>query len=232
MCHTLGTGNCHKVTVFYKGMPVTPFVDILRERIPYPVFTDVEVTVVFPDSANRRHALMKRALARGDLIRLKRGVYTWGRRYQKGEPSLFDVAQRLYPPSYVSLESALAFHGWIPEAVYTVTSVCQRRSRTFSTPAARFRFHRNPSFGFRGVERVQDGKALVLVASPTKALADYIKITRPEAPEADAVFGSLRIDPEAANPVDRTLLAELINDYQDPRLERFFASFPNGAATP
>jgi hypothetical protein len=80
----------------------------------------------------------------------------------------------------VSLESALAFHGWIPEAVYQVSSVTSARSRTFSTPLGVFSFRRVPALAPRaGVEAVavaRDGWAFV--ASPLRAIADTIYLRR------------------------------------------------------
>jgi hypothetical protein len=87
------------------------------------------------------------------------------------------VAQALYSPSYISLHSALSYHGWIPEAVYTTTSVSIERARVFHTCLGTFSYHRIPKFRFyQGVEHIRMNDTVFLMADPWKALADYIYI--------------------------------------------------------
>lgn len=75
----------------------------------------------------RRYGLVNRALKDGSLIRLKRGTYMLGRRYRSDSAHPFAVAQSLVPGSYISFESALAHHGWIPEAVFVTASASPGR---------------------------------------------------------------------------------------------------------
>ncbi len=49
------------------------------------------------------------------------------------EMYLFMVANKIYEPSYVSLESALAYHQIIPETVFGVTSVSGRKTKQFES---------------------------------------------------------------------------------------------------
>lgn len=62
----------------------------------------------------------------------------------------------LYAPSTISLESALAFHGLIPEAIYQTTSTTQKRTCRFSTPLGDFIYHAVPSCNtLAGVESIK-----------------------------------------------------------------------------
>jgi predicted transcriptional regulator of viral defense system len=45
------------------------------------------------------------------------------------EMVLFMVANKIYEPSYVSLESALAYYKIIPETVLGVTSISSRKTK-------------------------------------------------------------------------------------------------------
>lgn len=201
----------------------------LRERLPTDVFTDTEVASLIEGTPNRRYGLMKRAIASGALIQLRRGVYCLGKAYQRESLNQFELAQKIYSPSYVSLESALSHHGWIPEAVYTVTSVCLKRSTAFQTPVGNFSFLRIPKFNFIGIERVQQGRRVHLIASPTKALADYIiahKVTL--APES--LKKSLRIDDEAWKQLSYKLLKEISEAYRNVRLGRFLRALGKSGA--
>ena len=71
-----------------------------------------------------------RSLKSNDFLRLKRGLFLFSKKLRNGSISKLSIANKLYGPSYVSFESALSYHGLIPEAVYTTTSACfQRKSK-------------------------------------------------------------------------------------------------------
>ncbi len=104
------------------------------------VFTDRDLARFFCGTPARRYGLVNKALAKKELVRIRRGVYILAKKYRTTKPSQFVVASRTVPGSYVSFESALSYHGWIPERVAVVTSVIyQRRTRTFETPLGEFK---------------------------------------------------------------------------------------------
>ena len=80
----------------------------------------------------------------------------------------------------MSLEMEVAFHGWIPEAVDTVTSVCGGRSRSFNSHLGRFAFSRvSQAMLFEEVHRVErQSGAFSVVATPLWAVADYVFVRR------------------------------------------------------
>ena len=147
-------------------------------------------------SKDSLNAMLKRAVASGEILRVCRGLYGLDRRYLRESLHPFVLAQPMYGPSYISLESALSHHGWIPEAVHAVTSVTVRRTASFDTPFGPFSFTRvaQRTF-FAGVERVEVGPgAVFLLASPLKALADYVHVhVLATMPPADLI-ASLRVD--------------------------------------
>ena len=90
----------------------------------------------------------------------------------------FAVANSLKKASYVSLQSALAHYGMIPEFVPVTTSVTTGRPEEYVTPVGRFQFrHIMPErfFGFEEMEITPH--QLVLMASPAKALVDLLYLT-------------------------------------------------------
>ena len=74
---------------------------------------------------------------RGNLIRLKRGIYA----FPEFLDSKSEVARKLHPPCYISLESALSGYGLIPDVVFSLTLVTPRTTRSFRTPAGEFVYH-------------------------------------------------------------------------------------------
>jgi predicted transcriptional regulator of viral defense system len=118
---------------------------------------------------------LSRWTAAGRLVQLRRGVYAFGQAEAVGRrtPEPFGLANRLVRASYVSTESALAYHGLIPEYVPVVTSVTARRPGRFDTPLGSFVYrHVKPAmlWGYRSVPVTREATALI--ADPEKALVD------------------------------------------------------------
>lgn len=114
--------------------------------------------------------LVHRYAKRGGLVKLRNALYALA-----DQPlSDFAVANRLYEPSYVSFETALAHHHLIPESVYAVTSATPRPTRTLETMGKAFEYHRIKRSTFTGYEPITLRGETVLLATPEKALVDYL----------------------------------------------------------
>lgn len=139
-------------------------------------------------------------LQKGDLIRVKKGLYLFGPDYRKGPYSPEIMANKIYGPSYVSREYALAYYGLIPEYVAEVTSISTKRARNFDTPIGRFSYARLPpklyqvNFNLISVRNNETA----LLATAEKALADllYFRDDHPETLNelVDLLFDNLRLD--------------------------------------
>ena len=118
---------------------------------------------------------LSRWVKAGMLYRLRRGVYALAPPYRHVVPHPFLVANHMVRPSYVSLQTALAYHNLIPEAVYTINSITTRRPGRWETPLGRFAFrHVRQSFFFGyHLEEVAPGQH-AFVAWPEKALLDLV----------------------------------------------------------
>ncbi|MDQ7029059.1 MAG: hypothetical protein Q9O62_04440 [Ardenticatenia bacterium] len=153
------------------------FEQLLRIVGDEPVF---ETGLLLAGRVDPRH--VRRQLSRwvraGRLYQLRRGLYALAPPYQKVKPHPFLVANRMVRGSYVSLQSALAYYGLIPEVVPTVTSVTTARPGRWETPLGVFEFrHVKPAllFGYRRLD-LGNGQA-AFVATPEKALLDLIYLT-------------------------------------------------------
>jgi len=125
-------------------------------------------------------AKITKLLKKGVIIRVKKGIYVFGEPYRRKPVSREILANLIYGPSYISLDYALQWHGLIPEAVHTVTSVTSGRSRTFTTPFGTFSYRHIALKAFQiGMDRVPiDDNRAFLIATPEKALADKIVAER------------------------------------------------------
>jgi hypothetical protein len=145
----------------------------------------------------------------GILQQVKRGLYVAGPRITSSKPDPFLLANHILGPSYVSLESALSYHGLIPEKVYEITSVTIKAKRRFSTPLGVYSYTRLSlpyySYGIRSVE--VDRQHRFLIASPEKALFDKIITTagiefRSKTSVLTYLENDLRIDIEMLKKLD------------------------------
>jgi len=110
----------------------------------------------------------------GRIYQLRRGLYSIAPPYQKIKPHPFLVANRLQRASYVSLQSALAFYGLIPEIVNITVSITAGRPERLETPLGIFEFRHiksNLLFGYQMTDLVGQS---TLVATPEKALLDLV----------------------------------------------------------
>jgi len=197
--------------------------EIAFEKATLGVFTRAEVACWVGGSPHRQFNLIKRALACGEVVHVRRGLYCLASKYLREKVSLLVLAQRIYGPSYLSLETALSYHRWIPEAVYTITSAALERSREFATPLGQFSFARVPQNVFyTQVTRVekQAGQSFLL-ASPLKALADYVYVHRQDWRSLHPVVESLRVDEDSLGDVSAEAIDELLPNYPSLRVRRF-----------
>jgi predicted transcriptional regulator of viral defense system len=197
--------------------------DRIFENTPHGYFTSQDVATLFPESPDTRFGLVKRAIAGGEIIHIRRGLYCLAPKYQKRKVNLYSLAQHIYGPSYVSLESALSWHGWIPEAVYTLTSVSSGKSKEFQTPLGVFSYSRVPqSLFYTGVERVSDkGGDVFLMATPVKALADYVYVNGKDWAGLKPAVESLRIEVEDFETVTVDDIDALVENYKSRRVRKF-----------
>jgi len=193
------------------------------ELLPWSQFTVQDLATLFPGSENRRYALVKRALASGEIIRIRRGVYCLAPKYRKKSMNLYALAQHVYGPSYVSLESALSWHGWIPEAVHAVTCTSFKKSKEFRTPLGIFSYDRIPQKVFYvEVDRLTDASGNVfLMATPLKALADYVYVRKRDWTGIEQATGSLRIELEQLEGVSRSSFEAISTNYSSSRVKQF-----------
>jgi hypothetical protein len=189
------------------------------------VFTRLEAAYWAGNDGARLDALLKRAVAAKEILRIRRGLFCLAERYLRRRVHPFELAQQVHGPSYISLETALAHHGWIPEAAYAITCATQSRSRSFDTPLGLFSYMRIPqSLFFAGVSRVAlEGGGSCLLAAPLKALADYVYVHACDWRSAEPVMGSLRVDETCLEGVSAEAFEELKGVYASGRVNRFLA---------
>lgn len=141
--------------------------------------------------------------ADGLIEPVKKGLYIAGRSLGSERPESALLANHILGPSYLSMESALAHYGLIPEKVFSVTSMTTKASRKFQTNIGLYTYTNLPlpyyAFGLATVSLSKDQQAIIAI--PEKALCDKIATTagitlRSQSSARDYVFGNLRMEEE------------------------------------
>jgi predicted transcriptional regulator of viral defense system len=93
---------------------------------------------------------LTRWIKKGYLIRLRQGYFTFTEYRSKPDYPLY-FANQIYRPSYISLHTAVAFYGMIPEAVIQIVSVTSLKTASFSNNIGEYSYHsvkENLMFGY------------------------------------------------------------------------------------
>lgn len=171
---------------------------LINHKLQQRVIRDSDLSYLFRGSAARRYGLVNKALKKGELIRLCRGFYMLAPKYQKQHLSRYYIANRIVPHSFITAESALSFHHLIPERVTQVTSISAfGRSREYNTPLGLFCYHVAPVHRknfYLGVNLIEINEQFIYMASPLRALIDYIYWHKVQHANFDYLEHSLRIE--------------------------------------
>lgn len=161
---------------------------------------------------------------KGKLFRLKRGLYT--------NDKIVDVeylSSLIYGPSYISFEYACSYYGLIPEDCFVITCAVTKKNKTkiyrIDHCAITFRYTDVPYEAFNiGLRKIQRGKQSFLLASPEKALCDYLyrKVGYKTMEDIQLLlFDDLRINEEMLDKMDKTKLLRYSALYPSSTLKTF-----------
>ena len=193
------------------------------------VIVDSQLARLITGTPQRRHSLVNRALKAGELLRLRRGTYLLAEKYRDYAAHPFALAQAYVPGSYVSFETALAWHGWIPEAVYITASVTPgRKSYAYDHPQlGSFSFHplaTRAGFFLELVDREQINGQTMLIARPVRALMDLVCLRKAEWKGMKWLQEGLRIDDEHLGQITRADIGTLKPVYKHKRVNDFLGA--------
>jgi predicted transcriptional regulator of viral defense system len=120
------------------------------------------------ENDNTSFKIAEKLVAEKFLLRLKKGVYL----SVFNPPDSFEIANAIYTPSYISLESALNYYGILSQFPYSLTSVSPKKSKKMLIDEKEYEYvqiNYKLYWGFR-----REGETLI--ACPEKTLLDMIYI--------------------------------------------------------
>lgn len=203
---------------------------------PQRVLSHTQLARLLNGTPQRRYNLVNRALHHGELLQLRRGCYVLAPSLQHKLPHPFVLAQGLQPGSYISFETALSFHGWIPESVPVTLSVLpgRRRLEVNHAVAGLFRFYplalRHGHF-LNAVDRHTLAGQAALVAQPARALLDLYCLRKLEVNGLHALTQSLRIDTDLLRQTPPATWQTLLQVYAHQRMRNGIQALQQVMAT-
>ena len=129
---------------------------------------------------------------KGYLIRIANNHYIF-QDTRVDDHGLKTIASRVYQPAYIGLQSALAYYGFIPEAVFQTISITTRRSKIIKTAVGDFQYRAIKKELFFGYNAVDDSLDHFFISDPEKTILDFLYFL-PEAGKKE-VLEELRFNP-------------------------------------
>jgi len=132
-----------------------------------PLFSLNEIGAIL--DIDNRQTLYKRVdrLTKSEILqKLIKGKYY----FTLNNTNDFTMANFLYQPSYISMQSALSFHSLMTGFSYQITSICIKKPKSFVINEKDFIYSKITPKLFWGWEKKED----FLMAKPEKALLDYV----------------------------------------------------------
>ena len=196
----------------------------IKNALPLSVFSHEMLYALLEKSVSNVNDKISNLVKNRELIRLKKGFYTFSRAYLTRPIDLISVANTLYTPSYVSFDYALSYYGMIPERVNEVTSATSKNEKLYETPIGRFSYKKVPlkaySLGIDWIYDENDGGRFI--ATPEKALCDKIRYDRgigtlTQSRIVEYLKYDLRLD--ITKPLDAKLIEEIATAYRSKNLK-------------
>ena len=146
------------------------FIDFKNKLNPFIIFSLNDIRKIEVDFDVRR---LSEWNSKGYIRRIRREYYMFADT-SIDDHVLYLIANVMYEPSYISLETALSLHGLIPETVHAITSATSRKTAQFTTDVGIFSYRSfRPSLMFGYVLKPCADRTYRL-AEPEKAVLDYL----------------------------------------------------------
>lgn len=153
------------------------YLDLISElkKNKVVIFSLRDVENLFPQE---RLKTLKNNLSRwvkmGRFVKLRRNLYEFVEPGTESDIPDVYVANKLYFPSYISLQTALSIYSLIPDVAMHVTSLSTQPSRQFKNKHGWFLYKSCQRRAFTGYRLMQYSGFKILIADKEKALVDYI----------------------------------------------------------
>jgi len=148
------------------------FID-LKTQLSKNDIIDIRNVINLFDSIDRRR--LYEWQKKGYIIKLTNNYYIFSDA-EIDDSFVRMISNKIYSPSYISLESALSYYGLIPEAVFQITSMTSRKTYNIQTDIANFNYRSIHKSLFWGYNLNTETSHDFFIADPEKTILDYLYI--------------------------------------------------------
>ena len=188
------------------------FVHFKNSLRDFPVFSIADIRAAYGGFDRRRLSEWQK---KGYIKKIVKGYYLFSD-VDIDEGTLSAIANKIYKPSYISLETAMSHYRLIPESIYMITSVSTKRTYLFETPVARFSYRTIKPALFFGYSLLPGG---IKMAFMEKAILDFFYINPSVRTEDD--FSSLRVNrEEMLSRINKERLTDYVRRFNQKRLSK------------
>jgi len=191
------------------------FIDFQNKFLIYPIFSLQDVRKILSDFSYRQ---LDRWEKKGYLKKIKRGFYCLNTQ-DFSQDFLFCTANKIYAPSYVSLEMALKYYSLIPEEIFQITSVSTKKTTHFETSIGNFSYRQIKTSLYWGYKLLDFGQQKILMAEPEKAILDYLYIHPKLKTATDFLGMRINID-EFRSHIDLERFQQYLKTFHNKQLSR------------
>ncbi len=196
-----------------KYIKISKMVRDIKKR-GFTLFTINDISGIYQISPQKTAQILSRAKRAGYLQSPAKGMYF----IKDSSPHYFTIANKIYRPSYISLETALAYYKIIPETVYSITSITTRLPKTVNVLGAQFEFHKIKKELFFGYKTIAFGTIQILLAEKEKALLDYLYFVARNAKRLNERIDISAINKNKFESLKKQFLKRIFNKYITERI--------------
>jgi len=165
---------------------------------------------------------------KGYLLQLKRGIYALRAEDQTNPLSAYFLANQLYSPSYISLESGLSYYGFIPERVEAITSVTSKKTQQFSNPMGNFIYrHIKPELFEDFIPKKDEYNQTFFIASPERCIIDFFYFKSRELEKIDEDLFDISFRFQHLEHLNKQKLKAISKKFDQKKLSKLTAIFLN-----
>jgi predicted transcriptional regulator of viral defense system len=201
------------------------FLEVKNSLKDLLVFTTKDIKKIDPDFFESR---LTEWQEKGYIKKVIKGYYIFSDA-EINELTLFAIANQIYSPSYVSLESAFRYYNLIPEGVFTITSVSTKKTQEFNTDIGNFQYKSIKEDLYRGYKVKGKGNSKFKIATIEKAIVDYFYLNSSMNSRED--FEGMRFNIDSLKEMDEEKLNQYANltgkESVQKRIKKFLNYYKN-----
>lgn len=195
------------------------YIDFEKALYLFGIFRLSDIMKIYPAFDSRR---LNEWQKKGYITKLIKGNYIFNS-IEMDETVLFQIANVLTRPSYISLESALSYYHLIPEQSFSITSVTTLKTNHYETPKGSFLYRSVKPSLFFGYRVFPSNRRPILMAEPEKAILDFLYL-HPEL-EHVADIEALRLNSHELERLDEQRMIKYLQLFDNKALNKRFKLF-------